>query len=296
MNKLVAGDKVAIVAPCGQIGEISKIEQGLNYLRQLGFQPVLGKHIFAVNRYMAGTDEQRAEDINIAFCDPQIKALFCVRAAAGGSRILPYIDYETAQKNPKPVIGFCDNVAVQLALYQKSGIHSINGFNLTYDFRDGVLDPLISETLQKNLKEEKMTIHSGDTIHGGTAEGQLIVSNLSVLLRLAGTEYFPDLSGKILLIEDVHERIHKIDLMLQQLKQQPDFKNLKGIIFGQFTDCTGDTEDGTVKDCINDFLQGVDLPTVNNFNFGHTKSRYVLPLGADVCLCADTATLEIIRR
>jgi len=296
MNKIVAGDKVAIVAPCGQIGEVGKITPALDYLHKLGLEPVLGKHVLAVNRYMAGTDEQRAEDINTAFADKEIKALFCVRAAAGGNRILPYIDYKTAKNNPKPVIGFCDNAALQLALYQKSGLTSINGFNLTYDFRDGVLDSLIAETMQKNLNEENMTVCCGNTINSGTAEGKLLVCNLSVLLRLAGTEYFPDLSGKILLIEDVHERLHKIDSMLQQLKQQPNFNRLQGIIFGQFTDCSGDAEDGTIDDCIADFLQGVDVPAIKDFPFGHTKSRYVLPLGVNAKLEAATKTLKIIRR
>ena len=112
MKKLEKGSKIAIVAPSAQIGEISKINKGLAYLQSLDLVPVFGKNLLCVNRYMAGTDEQRAADINAAFTDSDIKAIFCVRAAAGATRILPYIDYELAQKNPKPVIGFCDNVAL----------------------------------------------------------------------------------------------------------------------------------------------------------------------------------------
>ena len=89
--------------------------------------------------------------------------------------------------------------------------------------------------------------------------------------------------------------LHKIDLMLQQLKQQPNFTHLQGIIFGQFTDCSGDAEDGTIDDCIADFLQNTNIPAIKNFLFGHTKSRYVLPLGVNARLKAATTTLEIIR-
>lgn len=293
MNELNFGDKIAIVAPCGQIGSIEKIKYGVDYLKQKGFEPILGEHLFAVNRYMAGSDAQRADDINQAYANKEIKAIFCARAAAGGTRILPYIDYDLARRNPKPVIGFCDNVALQLALWQKSGIISYNGMVLSYDFQTPELDSQIAQGLQACLSGEKQHIVSGETLRSGQATGRLLCSNLSVLLRLAGTPYFPDLSGKILLLEDVHERLHKIDLMFQQLKQQPSFNKLKGIIFGQFTNCEGDEEDGSLDDCISDFLQQTNIPAVKNFAFGHTKSRHVLPLGAEAYFDADKTVLEI---
>lgn len=295
MYKLQKGDKVAVLAPCGQIGEIGKIQYALEYLKSLGFEPVLGKNVFNTYRYMAGTDEERASDVNQAFADKQIKAIFCVRAAAGGTRILPYIDYNTAKLNPKPLIGFCDNAALQIALYQKSGIISYNGFVMTYDFKDKNLDSQIKSDLEKLLLGETFSIKSGETLQRGITEGKLICCNLSVLTKLAGTPYFPDLSGKILLIEDVHEKIYKIDLMLQQLKQQPNFKQLNGIILGQFTDSDCDEEDGHLDDCFNDFLQGINIPVIKNFNFGHTVSRRVLPQGAEVRLNSDDALLDILQ-
>ena len=294
MKKLEKGSKVAIFAPSAQIGEISKINKGLAYLQSLGLVPVLGKNLLCVNRYMAGTDEQRAADINNAFADSDIKAIFCVRAAAGATRILPYIDYELAQKNPKPVIGFCDNVALQLALNKLSGLTCLNGFSLTYDFKGDKPDSVICADLEQQLAGKLPVFQAGKTLRGGNTEGILLCANLSVLIRLAGTPYFPDLSGKILLIEDVHERLHKIDLMLQQLKQQPNFHKLKAVIFGQFTDCSGDEEDGTLMDCFADFLQNTNVPAVYDFNFGHTPSRRVLPLGSPAKLNANSAMLEIL--
>lgn len=294
MIKLTKGDKVAVIAPCAQIGNIAAISPALDYLKNLGLNPQLGKHIFDVYRYMAGHDEERAADLNQAFADSDIKAIFCARAAAGGSRILPYIDYKTAAQNPKPVIGFCDNAALQLALWKKANLISYNGFVLSYDFKNGTLDSQIKDDLENILFGKKLNITSGDTVISGKAQGKLICCNLSVLLKLAGTEYFPDLTDKILLIEDVHERLHKIDLMLQQLKQLPGFAQLKGIILGQFSDCTGDDEDGTLDDCFADFLDKVHVPTVKNFMFGHQASRRILPIGAEVLLDADCSTLNIL--
>lgn len=295
MYKLQKNDKVAVLAPCGQISSIDKIQPALDYLKSLGLQPVLGKHLLDCRRYMAGTDQERAADINQAFADPQIKAIFCARAAAGGSRILPYIDYKLARQNPKPLIGFCDNAALQVALWQKAGLISYNGFVMSYDFKQGKLNEQIKTDLENLLNGNNFTIKSGRTLASGAAQGELLCCNLSTLLKLTGTSYFPDLSNKILLVEDTHERFHKIDLMLQQIKQQPNFSKLQGVIFGQFTDSSGDEEDGTLQDCFDDFLQGTNLPAVTDFNFGHTVSRRVMPLGGLVRFDADATTLEILQ-
>lgn len=295
MNSLKKGDKIAVVAPSGQIGDYEKIKNGMQYLENLGFEPVFGRHVYAKKRYMAGTDQERANDVNAAFADPQIKAVFCVRAAAGATRILRHIDYIKIRKKPKPLIGFCDNAALQAALFKKSKIVSYNGFLPTYDFKNGNADSLVKESLEKLLRGETYSIHSGEKLRSGKAKGRLLCINLSTLMYLAGTPYFPELKGKILLLEDVNEKIYKIDLMLQQLKQQPHFHQLNGVIFGQFTNCTGDEEDGTLEDCFEDFLQGTDFPAIKDFQFGHVAQRYVLPYGGRVRMLADESKLEILN-
>lgn len=294
MFELKTGDKVAIVAPSGQIGDTAKIAAGLAYLQKMGLEPVLGKNLQAQYRYMAGDDKTRADDVNWALQNSEIKAIFCARAAAGATRILPYIDYDLAQKNKKPLIGFCDNAALFAALWQKSGICSLNGFSLTYDFKNGEPDKMVTQDLAAWLEGQKLVFQAGKCRQKGVAEGELLPINLSVLLRLAGTPYFPDLRGKILVLEDVHERIHKIDLMLQQLKQQPHFAEVAGIVMGLFTDCSGDAEDGTVADCLADFLTDVKVPVVTDFVFGHVPVRHVLPLGIKAKLDAANCLLQFI--
>jgi len=294
MFELKSGDKVAIVAPSAQIGGFEAIEKAIAYLQDLGLKPVFGKSLYAQNRYMAGKDEDRAADVNEAFSNDEIKAVFCVRAAAGATRILPYIDYETATANRKPIIGFCDNAALMLALWKRSGIISLNGFLLTYDFKNGAPTDLVDRQFKRLIKGENLVLESGVCLNGGKTEGVLLPVNLSVLMRLAGTPYFPELDGAVLVLEDVHERVHKIDLMLQQLKQQPNFDKLKGLIFGQWTDCSGDDEDGSVDDCINDFMKGINVPVLKDFNFGHTPERLILPLGVRAELNADKAQLKVL--
>lgn len=295
MKQLAPHSKVAFIAPSAQICDNTQINLGIKYIESLGFEIIFGKNIYKQSRYMAGSDEERASDVNEAFANPEIKAIFCVRAAAGASRILPYLDYDLIKKNPKPLIGFCDNVALGMALNKKSNIIFWNGFLPTYDFKDGDFDSLVQSSFEQLLKGQKYTITSGITKKFGQATGKLLCANLSTLTYLCGTPYFPNLKNKILLIEDIHERYHKIDLMLQQLKQQPNFKYLKGIIFGNYTYCSGDFEDGSLEDCFDDFLENTHIPAIQNFDFGHTKSRYVLPLGATVKMDADKSTLDILH-
>ena len=190
MFKLKKGDKVAIVAPSGQIGGKEPIEKALAYLQSLGLEPIFGQHLFKQNRYMAGSDADRAADINAAFANPEIKTIFCARAAAGATRILPLIDYNTARQNPKPLVGFCDNAALMTALWQKSGITSLNGFLLTYDFKNGAPTDLVKTQFESWLSGKAPLFKSGTCVQAGTARGTLLPINLSVLMRLAGTPYF----------------------------------------------------------------------------------------------------------
>lgn len=294
MEKLKKGDKIALIAPSAQIGSTAIIQKGLDFLDDCGFETVFAPHLLEVRRYMAGTDKERAADVEWAFSQPEVKAVLCVRAAAGATRILPYINYDLIKKHSKPLIGFCDNAALMLALFKNSGIVSWNGFLPTYDFRESELNPLVKDSFLRLIAGNPQKIISGTTLRTGTAEGILLCCNLSVLLKLAGTPYFPDLTGKILLVEDVHERMHKIDLMLQQLKQQPNFDKLKGLIFGGFTDCSGDEEDGSLDDCFADFLYETSFPVIKDFQFSHAAARYVLPLGAKVLFSADKTSLEIL--
>lgn len=287
--------KAALIAPAGKIINPEVLELGRRYLENLGYQVVLGEHIFSADRYMAGTDHERAADVMAAYQDPEIKIIFTAAGAAGCQRILPLLDYELIAANPKPLVGLSDITALQLAIWQKAKVGSLTGMTVSLDFSDGHINPFLEENLLKILKGHKLFAQGGQTVIGGTTEGILVGGCLSLLRNLCGTEYYPDLTDKILVLEDVGERIHKIDLMLTQLKQNPGFSKLRGIIFGQFFNCIPkDDFDGDVDAIISDFCQGLNIPVIKDFPYGHIRERYVLPIGAKVKFNADTCVLEQI--
>lgn len=291
MTLLRAGDKIALVAPSGFI-EPESLKTGAAWLEAQGFELELMPHVFARRYYMAGTDFERANDINEAFARPDIKALFCVRGGAGCTKILPYIDYPLIKKNRKPVFGLSDSTALQNALFTLAGNVSYTGFLPIFDFKTGELDEKINCSLNEVFAGHEQKVFGGKCLNADLAQGIMVGGCLSVFNYLCGTPYFPSLQGKILLIEDVGEKTYRIDLMLNQLKAQKDFAGLNGIVFGQFLNCTeADEGDGSVAEIIADFAQELDIPVITDFPYGHIASRYVLPIGKKVCLNADETEL-----
>lgn len=291
--KIPPGSKIGIVSPSKPVSE-EAVTRGLEYLKGLGYIPVLGRHVFDTYRYMAGTPQDRAEDLMSFYRDPEIKAVFSTAGGDGSQMIAPFLDYDTIAQNPKPLIGFSDTTAIQNAIIARTGTPQLTGFLLSYDFLDGPLpDAKINASLTTLLNGDKLKVSGGQTVIGGQAEGILVGGCLSLFKSLCGTPYFPSLKNTILLIEDVEEKTYKLDLMLEQLRQCPDFSKVSGIIFGDFYNCEiRQPQDGSTDEMINCFTQEMNIPVIRHFPYGHKKSRYVLPLGSPIRLNADNCTLE----
>ena len=279
---LCPGDKIGLVSPSRQVTK-GEIAAGIDYLKSLGFEVVFGEHVFDSFRYMAGTAENRAADIMKFYLDKEIKAIFATSGGDGCQYVLPLLDFEIIQKNPKPFCGFSDTTALLNALTARTGLVNFNGLTLNYDFRSGRLNPQLDKAIKTVLFGNDFCFAGGECVKEGDAQGILIGGCLSLLRNLCGTAYFPEMSGKILLIEDVEEPTYKIDLMLQQISQNPGFDKIKGIIFGNFLDCSVRKEaDGMIDEVIDFFAGGLDVPVIKNFPFGHEFDRRLLPLGAEV--------------
>lgn len=297
MFHLKKGDKVGIASPAGFLTSPKDIELAVKYLTAHGFVPVIGKHVFDKYFYMAGKDEARASDVNRFFADPEVKAIFTTAGGCGSQRILPYLDYQLIKKNKKPLFGLSDNTSLQNALLAKAGCPSVTGFSLKYDFKSGNISAFTEASLLQVWAGKKQKIKSGETLNPGRAQGELIGGCLSTFRNLCGTPYFPALKGKILLIEDVGERTHKIGVMLTQLSQQKDFDKLAGIIFGKFVNCEPfEAQDGSVDEALQEFAQNfaAQIPVIKNFDYGHVPNRYVLPLGQKVQIDALSCLLEYL--
>ena len=295
LNPIPSGSKIGIVAPSCALSSPEDIREGLRWLESSGYRIVLGQYVFEKNNHLAGTAEQRAEDIMHFFADPEIKALIAVCGGYGAQEVLPLLKYDVIAQNPKPIIGFSDTTALQTAVFTKTGNINYAGILLKYDFKNNSrIHPYTADSFLELMNGNFKGISGGIRINGDCGEGKLIGTNLCVLELLAGTNYFPDLNDSILLLEDVDEKSYRIERMLTQLSQHPTFKGVKGIIFGQFNEIyLNHPEDKDINQIIYDFAQKHPIPIIKDFPFGHVRARKSVPLGAQVILDADKCFLKL---
>lgn len=288
---LKAGDTVAIVAPSGALrNKNEKIELTIELLKSWGLNVVVGKNVFNINNHFAGTDEERCEDYQKALDDPTISAILCARGGYGTVRILDKLDFTKFKKNPKWLIGYSDITALHNQL-QNEGFESIHGMMCTSVQKD--LDS-IKETVStfKDAifgKPLAYTLEGSDYNKKGTASGELIGGNLTLLHTMLGSKTSMDTSGKILFIEEVGEYEYHIDRMLQSLKRAGYFDNCKGLIVGDISEVrVNPTPWGSsVEQLILDALSEYNFPIAFNMPAGHEKDNRALIFGRTVDLTVD---------
>ncbi len=280
---------ITIVAPASP-APIEKKEQIITFLNSLGFDVQFAPHAFDSTRFLAGTDLDRANDLNAALTDPQTDIVMALRGGYGSPRILDKLDYKHIAQFKKPFFGFSDMTALQLALYKMCGMISFTGFNADCATRE-MGDALI-ETLKACINKESLVFENLETLVPGIAKGPVIGGTLTLLTGLMGTPYMPSLQDAILVIEEVHESPYRIDRMLNQLRLGGHLSQLQGIVLADCADCVAtDTADGSLTDVFQDYFGSKKIPVVSGFPYGHTPNHVVFPVGQTAILNANDGTL-----
>lgn len=284
--RLAIGDTVAIAAPASPPEQPEKIDEVIQRLTIYGFQIKSGKHLRKRDGYLAGSDEERAEDIKTFFADPEVKAIFALRGGYGSCRILPLLDYASIRMHPKPFIGYSDITAMQLAIFAKSGVITFHGSNATSAFEPGnqtacrraLMDPLDpkgtvlfarGDTYAKALK----------TVRPGRVRGRLLGGNMTCLLRLIGTPYAPDFRGAVLFLEDTGEKAYRVDGMFTHLRLAGILPQIAGLVLGQF-DHTDAEERVRIAACLQREAERAGVPCVSGAPIGHMVEQIMAPQGA----------------
>ena len=289
---------IGLIAPSSPVYEAENRQKAIDLLLGLGFTLTIGESVHAARGYLSGSDDVRAGDINRMFLDPAIEGIVCLRGGYGAARLLPLIDFDMIQRNPKPFVGFSDITALHCALAVKCGLVTFHG-------------PMAGAHWQAGLREERSCAHwlnammcpaplgvmenpdetPFEALRPGEAEGLLTGGNLTVLCNLMGTEYMPDTHDKLILLEDVGEKPYRIDAMLTQLRNAGVFDACAGIILGDFTKCDGEPEKPTLTlNEIFDDLLPRSKPILKNVHAGHGGDKITLPLNIRYRICGNTLT------
>lgn len=307
-RRLQPGDTVGLVNPAGALWEPVNADIAAESLAVLGFKTKRGANLLVRRGYFAGTDEQRAADLNAMFADPEVRAIHCVRGGWGCARVLPLLDWPMIAKNPKILLGYSDITALLLSLHARTGLVTFHGpvaasqwnpFNVGYMKR--VLQEGEAVTFEnlKEIDEDDLTVVENrvQTLHPGTARGRLLGGNLTVLTSLLGSGYLPDWDGCILFLEDVEEAPYRIDRMLTQLRLAGILQKARAVIWGHCTDCSPGEGYGslTVSEVLRDHIGPLKVPSWQGAMIGHIDRQLTLPVGAEVEVDATAGTLRMLE-
>jgi len=283
---LKKGDSIAIVAPAGILKNKKEIiEYAKELMESWGLHVVMGKHVFNQEDHFAGTDQERAEDFQKAMDNPNIKAIWSARGGYGSVRILDKLDYTKFKENPKWIIGYSDVTAFHNHIHNLGiqTIHGMMGTSMMFEPEETIQSV---ETLRKALFGEELdyTVEASNDNREGSATGQLVGGNLSILLTMLGSESSISTDGKILFIEEIGEYKYHIDRILQSLKRAGYFDKLKGLVVGDMSNIKKNTTKwgSSIEQLILDAVSEYDFPVLFNFPAGHESDNRALIFGRDI--------------
>ena len=305
--RLAPGATIGIVSPAGITWDPDRLKIFQESLAALGLETRVGEHALDRWGYLAGTDSDRADEINAMFADQGVDAIFALAGGWGAARLLPLIDYDVVASNPKIVLGFSDITSLLVGLYAKANLVTFHGptGNSTWNkFTAGYAQRILfdGEAVRfenpvdrgDNLTSVENRIH---TINGGRARGRLVGGNLTVLTSIVGSDYLPDWSNHILFLEDVGEDVYRVVRMLTQLALAGILDKISGFVFGRCSDC--DAEGGygsfTLKDVLAQHVAPLGIPSFHGSMIGHIRDKFTIPLGVLAQIDADTGAIELLE-
>lgn len=306
-KSLHKGDVVGLISPSAATADRMQFTFAKEALEALGFQVKLGENLKNRRGHLAGTDQERASDLNQMFADPTVKAIICIRGGSGAARILPLIDYELIKNNPKPLMGYSDITALHCAIHSQTGLISFHGPNGTGSWNSFNVQAFNQLFFEKKLVQYKNEQVKGDdlviknnriqVLKAGTAEGKILGGNLTVLTALSGTPYYPDFKDAILYTEDIGEDPYKVDRMMSTLKLNGTLDQIKGFIFGQCSDCEpgGGYGSLSVDQVLDDYILPLNIPAYSGAMIGHISKQFIIPNGAEVRMDSTKGTIELLK-
>lgn len=323
---LRAGDTVGVIAPSGPAHSIyrARYETGLSTLQRLGFRVIEGS--LAGKRghqgYRTGSPGDRARELMELFVDPQVRAVVATIGGLNSASLIPYLDFGKIRDNPKVFCGYSDVTALHMAIWTQSRLSTfygpavvpsfgepLPGFSETQDsFLDATMrhlsgarelappsrwsnqaprfaDPLSLDAGSRTWREDR-----GWTtlVPGVAADGPVICANLNTLVSLAGTIYFPDLTGRILAIEEMAAPFSRLERNLRHLQLLGVFERLAGLIVSKPEMPDSEGAPFSEEELVAEIVGRPNYPVVTNFDCGHTHPMLTIAQGTRMRLCADT--------
>jgi len=324
-NRLRQGDTVRIVAPASNMASLAKsaVERGVENLEKLGFIVEIDPNVYRSYKGTAGRPLERAESLMEAFMDDSVDGIMCCWGGFNSNDIIDYLDYQTIRENPKVFVGYSDITILNTVLYREAGLVNFQGpafITFTHEFlmpwevdvfkqvtMDGrdplelrasptfIDDPFYWKHPEEPVEERKNP--GWGIVNGGEAEGRIIGGHLGTLLCLAGTRYWPDLKDHILFIESDEEDVGAVNIIrqLRHLKHLGALDEVSGLVVGRIPEVLGLKDDRSIESIVGDAMDGLDIPVVTQFDFGHTNPIATIPIGVRGRISAEKKALTLLE-
>ncbi|RYM06298.1 LD-carboxypeptidase [Sporolactobacillus sp. THM7-7] len=297
-ERLREGDAVGVISPAGP-PDRRHLSCAIGWLKQLGFQVRVGKSALEDHGYLAGSDDERLTDFHDMFADRSIRAVLCSRGGYGSARFADRIDYDLIRRHPKIFWGYSDITYLHTAIRQKTGLVTFHGPMLASDL--GYADvPLLSKQLFSQLFQPMSLrydehVSALQVLSGGSASGELVGGNLSLLVSTLGTSFEIETRNKLLLLEDIGEKPYRVDSMMNQLRLAGKLEEAAGFVIGDFrlSDEPDEADRARFDEVLASYVAPLHKPAVSGFLIGHCQPHFSVPLGTEALLDADRKQLWI---
>lgn len=294
-KKLNIGDTIGILALSGAIESRENILRAKQYFECKCYNVVLSNNIFSENRYLAGTDEEKVQELHRFFQDDNINAILCARGGYGSIRLLDKINWDIIKTNPKIFAGYSDVSAIESMILTKTGLITFYAPMACGDFgNENIVEftenSFFNTLTNTNDLSAKPLEETGKTYFSGECNGILWGGNLATIASMCGLDFIPD-EKFIFFAEDLGEDTYKIDKMITQLLNIEKFRNnLQGIILGEFLDITNPQH---FDEFFYELGDKYKIPILSGFKITHAPNKITFPYGANASFSTVTKTLKI---
>lgn len=298
-RRLKKGDTIGIISPASP-RERESLERALPFLEQLGIRWKFGKHVLNQYGYLAGTDDERLEDLHEMFQDDQVTGIFCAGGGYGSARYTDRIDWELITRHPKVFWGYSDITFLHTAIGNKANLVTFHGPMLASCVGRPTFQPLSAKMFQQLFQPMELfydsSISTLTSLSGGIVEGELVGGNLSLLTSTLGTPFEVNTKEKLVLIEDIGEEPYRVDGMLNQLRLAGKLEDAAGFIIGDFANAEPKKRERslTLDEVFDHYFSPLNKPVVKGFSIGHCEPHFAIPLGVLARLDANELTLTIL--
>lgn len=279
------GQPVGVAALSGPV-DPQRLQRGLAALADLGFEPRLADNLHHRRGYLAGSDGERLDAFHRLAADPSLGAILFARGGYGVMRLLPAVDWPLLARYPRAYVGYSDLTAFLLQVPHRLGLASFHGPMVAADLARGLSPEEEGSLLAALAGELPAELPAGRWLRAGEAEGPVVGGCLSLLAALVGTPFFPSLEGAILVVEDVGERLYRLDRLLTQLLLAGSLDGLAALVVGH-VDLLPDEDGDALPDLLAERAEGFSWPVAVGLPCGHSAPNLTLPLGLPGHLGAD---------